>query len=121
LYRVKFARCLDCHKDEHEGQFASAPYLNRCEQCHTLNGYRPSTFTLAQHKQTRFVLTGGHIAVPCGACHRKRSTPEVKFAALYRFEDRSCTACHAVPHKAQLTNRKQQERAEVRSISCTSR
>jgi class III cytochrome C family protein len=120
LYKVKFGRCLDCHKDEHQGQFAAAPYLNRCEQCHTLKGYRPSTFSLVQHKQTRFVLTGGHIAVPCGDCHKERSTAEAKYAALYRFEDRSCTACHADPHKGQFKDRMRQVRADGRAAGCES-
>src|ERR1035438_6657003 len=63
LYKIKFQLCTDCHSDRHAGQFASAPYLNQCYKCHTLDAYRPSTFSLARHKQTRFLLTGGHVAV----------------------------------------------------------
>ena len=48
---VKFKRCTDCHKDEHNNQFAGKPYENQCDQCHNLKGYSPSTFTLAQHKK----------------------------------------------------------------------
>lgn len=119
LYRLRFAQCLDCHKDEHRGQFAAAPYLNRCEQCHTLKGYRPSTFTLAKHKDTRFQLTGGHIATPCGDCHRPASATKeeagvLQNATLFRFEDRSCTACHQDPHKGQFRDRMQQ----VASAGC---
>jgi thioredoxin reductase (NADPH) len=66
LFKIKFQHCTDCHKDEHDGQFAAAPYLNNCERCHTLQGYKPSTFSLSRHKETRFVLTDGHMAVPCG-------------------------------------------------------
>ena len=57
LFKIKFQRCTDCHKDEHAGQFASAPYLNGCDRCHTIDGFKPSTFTLARHKETRFLLT----------------------------------------------------------------
>jgi Class III cytochrome C family len=118
LYKMKFARCMDCHKDDHQGQFAAAPYLNRCEQCHTLNGYRPSTYTLAKHKESRFVLTGGHIATPCGDCHKDRSTPEAKYAVLYRFEDRSCTVCHSDPHRGQFRDRMQKVRKDGSAAGC---
>jgi hypothetical protein len=105
LYRIRFARCLDCHQDEHQMQFAAAPYGNRCEQCHTLNGFRPSTYTLATHKEARFVLTGGHLAVACGDCHKPRGRLLAKPAAVYQFDDRSCTGCHADPHKGQFAER----------------
>ncbi len=118
LYRLKFAICMDCHKDEHQGQFAAAPYVNRCEQCHTLNGYRPSTFTLARHKESRFLLTGGHVATPCGDCHKETSTPEARYVAKYHFEDRSCTACHADPHNNQFKDRMLQKRADGSVLGC---
>jgi len=109
LYKIKFSRCLDCHKDEHQAQFAAAPYLNRCEQCHTLDGYKPSTFGLARHKQSRFVLTGAHLAVTCEECHKAQtqtsaqSKPEVP----YHFEDMSCAGCHKDPHHGQFGKRMQ--------------
>jgi hypothetical protein len=73
LYKVKFAACLDCHKDEHQTQFAAAPWQNACEKCHNVQGFKPSTFTLAKHKETRFPLTGGHLAVLCSDCHKPAS------------------------------------------------
>src|SRR5581483_2105125 len=107
LYKIKFAQCLYCHKDEHQGQFAKAPYLNHCEHCHTLNGYRPSTCTSAQHKDARFVLTGGHVAVPCGDCHKESTRFQPKPTALYQYDDLSCTACHEDPHRGQFKERMQ--------------
>jgi hypothetical protein len=104
LYKIKFAKCTDCHKDEHQTQFAAAPYFNQCEKCHTLNGYRPSTFTLARHKDSRFVLTGSHVATACNECHKAKNPLEPK-AVAYRFEDRSCTACHEDPHRGQFKER----------------
>ena len=70
-FKIKFEQCTDCHSDQHAGQFAAAPYFNACDRCHNLEGYKPSTFSLAKHKQTHFVLTGGHIAVPCADCHKE--------------------------------------------------
>jgi hypothetical protein len=109
LYKIKFERCLDCHKDEHQEQFAAAPYLNQCQQCHTLDGYKPSTFGLTRHGQTRFVLTGSHLAVPCQECHKPpaQASPGIKSAALYHFQDLSCTTCHEDPHRGQFRERMQ--------------
>lgn len=109
LYQIKFDRCLDCHQDEHQGQFAAAPYLNQCEHCHTLDDYKPSTFGLARHKQTRFVLSGAHLAVACQDCHKpgRPASSQAKFAALYRFPDMACTTCHEDPHRGQFRERMQ--------------
>lgn len=107
LYKIKFGKCLDCHSDEHRGQFAAAPRLNRCETCHTLIGWRPSTFTLVRHKETRFLLTGSHVAVPCNDCHKVADygPAQPKPVAVYHWQDRSCTLCHADPHKGQFRER----------------
>jgi hypothetical protein len=105
IYKLKFASCTDCHKDEHQGQFAVAPHKNRCQDCHTVQGFHPSTFTLAMHKNTRFALLGSHIAVPCADCHKPGLSAEFKETAQYRFEDRTCTACHRDPHRGQFRER----------------
>lgn len=108
LYKIKFERCLDCHQDEHKAQFAAAPYLNRCEQCHTLDGYRPSTFGLARHKQSRFILTGSHLAVTCQECHKPpAATSTARQSVPYHFENLSCITCHEDPHKGQFRERMQ--------------
>ena len=119
LYKIKFGLCLDCHKDEHQAQFAAAPYLNRCEQCHTLDGYKPSTFGLARHKQTQFVLTGAHLAVTCQDCHKPgpQASAETKTGALYHFQNLSCTTCHEDPHRGQFRER-MQARINGKAIGC---
>jgi hypothetical protein len=104
IFKVKFAKCTDCHKDQHQAQFAGAPYFNACDKCHTLNGYRPSTFTLARHKETKFVLTGGHIATPCNECHKSADALNPK-AIAFHFANLSCTTCHEDPHKGQFKER----------------
>ncbi len=107
-YKIKFALCTDCHKDEHDGQFAAAPTANRCESCHTVKTFAPSTFTLAKHKQTKFPLEDAHLAVPCADCHAaKKGSP--KSSAPFHFKDLSCTTCHEDVHhgefKAQMTKK----------------
>jgi hypothetical protein len=117
-YKVKFAQCTDCHADEHQGQFAKAPYLGKCEACHTLDGYKPSNFTLAKHKETRFVLAGSHVAVPCNECHKVDEASQPKPTAVYRWKDLSCTTCHRDPHKGQFAERMQKSGADGRALGC---
>jgi Class III cytochrome C family len=109
-YKIKFAQCTDCHKDAHGGQFAAAPLLNRCEGCHTVKGFSPSTFTLARHKQTKFALTGAHAAVACADCHTSKRK-DGSLPAPYHFADLACTACHEDVHRGQFREQMSKKRA----------
>jgi nitrate/TMAO reductase-like tetraheme cytochrome c subunit len=101
LFKVKFAHCTDCHKDEHTGQFAAPPWSNRCESCHTVKTFAPSTFTIAKHQKSRFVLAGAHLAVPCADCHSaKKGFP--KTTAPFHFANMSCIVCHEDVHRGQF-------------------
>lgn len=92
-YRVAFASCKDCHRDAHAGQFAAAPYQDRCEKCHVVEGFRPSTYTLAAHNQMRFALNGAHAAVPCSGCHQPKGRD-----TNFHPASGNCADCHASPH-----------------------
>ncbi|HWX91449.1 MAG TPA: cytochrome c3 family protein [Terriglobales bacterium] len=116
---VKFKRCTDCHKDEHNNQFAGKPYENQCDQCHNLKGYSPSTFTLALHKKTKFELTGGHVAIPCGDCHKLADKKQPKALVPYHFADLSCTSCHEDIHHGQFQERMVKVGASGQAAGCT--
>jgi hypothetical protein len=118
LFKIKFERCADCHSDRHAGQFAAAPYFNGCDRCHNLAGYKPSTFTLAKHKETHFVLTGGHVAVPCADCHKESAQFQPTPTRVYHWSNLSCTSCHANPHKGQFKERTEQVRADGSPTGC---
>ncbi len=118
LFNITFGRCTDCHRDRHAGQFAAAPYFNACDRCHNLEAYKPSTFTLAQHKQTLFVLTGGHVAVPCADCHKESVEFQPKPAVVYHWKNLSCTSCHTDPHNGQFRARMLQVRADKTIVGC---
>jgi hypothetical protein len=117
LFRVKFERCTDCHSDRHANQFAAAPYFNACDRCHNLEAYKPSTFTLAKHKETHFVLTGGHMAVSCADCHKESTELQPK-SVVYHWNNLNCTSCHADPHKGQFKERMLQVRADGAPAGC---
>lgn len=116
LYKVKFALCLDCHKDVHRGQFANAPYLNRCEQCHNETNFHKSSMTIAKHQKIEFKLTGGHLAVACIDCHKPA---EENGPARYHFSELSCTTCHTDPHRGQFGKRIAESEAKGQGSGCT--
>jgi hypothetical protein len=96
-YHPAFKACIDCHHDPHGGQFAQAPLENRCEECHTVDGFRPSTFSLLRHQSSRFPLKGAHAAVPCLECHRQDAVDRGR-GRQFRFANLSCEGCHQDPH-----------------------
>lgn len=99
-YKVSYAACLDCHKDAHAGQFEAGSWANKCEDCHTVDGFRPSTFTLARHQETRFPLLGSHVATACGECHRSElEQASAAPTAQYHFNSMGCVECHRDPHQ----------------------
>jgi hypothetical protein len=116
IFKIKQIQCRDCHDDIHKGQFAAAPHLNRCEDCHNLQGFRPAQFSLSRHQQTRFPLTGAHLAIPCVECHA--STPGSIVPVKYRFEDRSCAACHQDPHRGEFRKQMAAKGAGGLTVGC---
>jgi len=102
-YHPKRSACLDCHKEAHEQQFVGQPHRNRCESCHTVGGFHPSTFTVSNHRETRFALVGAHLAVACTDCHKVPPEPAMRSSARFHFTDIACVACHRDPHRSQLS------------------
>lgn len=102
LKGLKFAACRDCHKDYHQGQFAARTGGGACEECHTVAGYSPSKFTLAQHNNGKYPLTGAHLAVACINCHRKTTGPDGAMLTQIQFASTRCQDCHKDPHRGQV-------------------
>lgn len=94
---LKFAACADCHKDQHEGAFNYRLDGARCDDCHTEQGFVQPHYTLLQHQQTNFPLTGAHLALPCIQCHRNAEKKSV-----YHWKSVACQACHNNPHGQQF-------------------
>jgi predicted CXXCH cytochrome family protein len=78
--------CFSCHQRDYSRTLLPNHQLGKfstdCAACHTLNGWKPSTF---QHSKTNFQLTGAHQSVDCGACHVNNV-----FAGL----SHDCFSCH---------------------------
>ncbi len=102
-YKLTTTTCQSCHTDPHGAQFAAEPYGNKCETCHTQAVFHPSTFTLPKHQETKFVLTGAHLAVICADCHQPLQGAVPVAARQYHYSVQNCTACHMDPHDTRET------------------
>jgi hypothetical protein len=116
VFKIKATQCKDCHKDVHQGQFEGN--AGRCESCHTVHGFSPSTYTLARHQTTRFMLTGGHLAVACIDCHQAQKLPGTSDPVPYHFKDLSCETCHTDPHHGEFADRMRAPRADGKPAGC---
>jgi hypothetical protein len=118
IYKVKFEFCGDCHKDAHDNQFATAPYNNKCETCHTVMDWHRSTYTIAKHRNSKFPLTGAHVAVSCADCHKIGAAGRTDKILPFRFQDSTCTVCHKDPHKGEFNDRMARKRANGTPFGC---
>jgi hypothetical protein len=104
-----FDRCGACHKDAHAGQALVAGKPADCAACHTVEGFKPSTFTVEMHQREAYRLEGKHAAVACASCHPKRpagTAPALGTAAVVmRPPHERCTSCHLDAHGGQLAAR----------------
>lgn len=105
VYKISASDCRDCHEDAHNGDFAGEPHLNQCDTCHTVQGFRPSTFPLSKHRQSRFELTGVHLAVACIACHQRDASDGSPARLSFRADELDCPVCHEDPHAGQFTDK----------------
>jgi hypothetical protein len=118
IYKVRFALCTDCHKDPHDNQFAVAPFKNRCEECHTVQDWHRSTYTIAKHRNSRFPLAGAHAAVACADCHKVGLAGRTDKILPFHFQDLTCTACHKDPHKSEFDQQMARKRANGKPFGC---
>ena len=114
-FKIKYAFCIDCHKDEHDGQFAAVPWNNRCERCHEGATFKTTSYSLALHQRSSFPLTGSHIAVACIDCHKAPSGTKV---IPYHFSQLACTTCHDDVHHGQFAARMRVHNAIGRTVGC---
>ncbi len=105
---VAFANCKDCHTpDPHRGQFDARPRKGDCAECHTVDGFKPSSFGVKEHDTSQYPLKGKHAQVECAKCHipaGKDTVYKVKFAA--------CADCHKDPHDNQFAAAPYRNRCE---------
>ncbi|NND70387.1 MAG: hypothetical protein HKN43_02305 [Rhodothermales bacterium] len=85
--------CESCHVDYHRNVFANSPGGAVCSNCHTEDGWAPTTFDLERHnRQSGFQLVGAHAATPCTFCHE--SAGFAHSGGPFTFEQTDCLTCH---------------------------
>ena len=109
-----FTTCASCHADPHAGKATLAGATVDCASCHTVAGFAPATFTVAQHARTNYPLQGKHTSVACGSCHTtragagavaaRRGRPVTREVVMRPTADR-CESCHTDAHAGQLASR----------------
>jgi hypothetical protein len=102
------AVCRDCHAEDHGRQLAARADQGKCESCHRVGGWTPSTFTVALHRPLRLPLEGRHAEIQCRACHGpdRRHLPPLPSVTLIgrarvalTLSETQCAACHVDPHE----------------------
>lgn len=85
-------RCVSCHADYHNREFVKNEMSPDCAECHSVNGFANSSFTIEKHNEGAFPLDGGHLATPCLACHKQ--TTRWRFRGI----GERCADCHVDVH-----------------------
>jgi hypothetical protein len=109
--RPKFARCLDCHRDDHAGQLAKREGAGACEPCHDVAGWKPSLYGAEQHAKLSLPLDGRHGKIACAACHGPARNGLPPLAAAEKLGKagvalvlgrQDCAACHFDAHSGRF-------------------
>lgn len=81
--------CVGCHRLDDERKGHKGQYGEKCERCHGVKIWKPSTFS--HDVDTRYVLRGKHRATKCADCHK---------GPVYRVKlSNDCYACHKADDK----------------------
>jgi hypothetical protein len=123
---MAFGACADCHPDAHVGQLGKKGTPQAaCDRCHSVQGWVPVRFELADHQKTKYPLEGAHQAVACDRCHAKdpklaervlpatraearrqgRPVKVSEFAMEKKVDGKKCTSCHRDVHQGQFDKR----------------
>jgi hypothetical protein len=104
--------CYSCHQGNYtavtDPNHVLGTFDHDCTKCHTMNGWKPSTFN---HASTGFTLTGAHQTLACSQCHATgfAGTPtdcyschQTNYASVTDPNhvtnnfDHDCTKCHSM-------------------------
>lgn len=104
------ARCIDCHRDPHEGQvdrLAVDATSGACAVCHTEDSWRRLATTAGfDHDRTEFKLEGRHRNAACISCHKPvAATKASPVKVPFKVPARHCNACHQDVHRGQFADR----------------
>ncbi len=99
--KPKFALCTDCHKDAHFGEFTKNKVVENCNDCHTVESFKTTSFTIEDHNKSKFQLTGSHLAVTCQSCHYIEKEKQWHFKNI----GLKCIDCHKNVHGTEIAEK----------------
>jgi len=139
LVGIPHKRCDQCHPTAHpeleeaaeragadavDGADGVGRKVPGCDDCHTEEGYQPSTYTLKRHEKARYQLEDAHVSVACVDCHQQqlggpREVGDAKrvrgylaaqvlspwLLAASDLDLKQCTTCHDSPHREQFEDK----------------
>ncbi len=90
LGKVAGKNCSDCHRDQHQGQFANGKSTD-CARCHGVEDFHKTRFD--HDRDSRFRLDAQHALLECAKCHKSYETP---FGPVVRYKPLGveCGDCH---------------------------
>jgi hypothetical protein len=101
-----FDRCDRCHRDSHAGLATLAGRPADCVACHSVQGWKPSTYSVSAHQASAYPLEGRHALVPCAKCHPQGpDSLAARLGAarvLLRPARGGCLDCHTDPHRGRF-------------------
>jgi len=77
----EFATCSACHEDAHDKAATVAVRVRDCTECHDVSGFKPSSFSPEEHRETR-----------CLNCHVASHASQL----LSQENPEACETCHVV-------------------------
>ena len=91
MFKSEARVCIDCHRDPHLGQFAKGEPSKQCEQCHSVERWKPVNFV--HNRDSKYPLLGKHKAVACVKCHQTEQNGTESFVR-YKPLATDCRSCH---------------------------
>ena len=92
-------KCVSCHFDEHREQLK-----NDCLTCHNMEGWKPASGF--DHNAVKFKLSGKHVNVECGKCHKpiadSNNPIDSEYIHFSNINHRDCSNCHNDVHQGKF-------------------
>ncbi len=89
--------CVDCHRDQHQGQFGQGKTID-CARCHSTEDFHKPRFD--HSRDSRFALDAQHAPLACEACHKTYESPAGP-VVRYKPLGVECGDCHKLANKRQ--------------------
>jgi len=116
-YKFEFptTKCLNCHKDPHNGELKKYVDARGCESCHVETTWRQVAF---DHALTAFALEGKHLTTSCLKCHTRKNANDLKATLIFVGAKKMCQDCHDDIHRGQFAKAPILPSPPTNSVDC---